>query len=379
MLILIERKHMKHFAVSLILVFLVFAFLSCERPETQVTGPKLEYNSSAKPGAGDNLPDPVVWNWRRVWTDGHHSNYGANNANGTRASGGGVEGNWCFEETDGSWVENWSSDNGTRVTNSFIGTYAVTLQHTWTYPSPGGYSYLDNDASTNIGAAIAEDDDIAIGFWVDDLSDADQLDLSIKVWNYNATLNSSYAKYWEDPVDVSTWTYYEKAFNGFSWDVGYIYIGANVDYGFVLAADENETAYVTMDDIRLYSSAEDLPPAARFYDPTDETAYDTESEPPAHYFFANMSLSNVAAEEFFDVFFVYEDPDDGLYYSFSQMQRVEFEGEPPSTVEYDQSIFASGWSNLQSHGSLDLLPTTYKAGVYKIHMNEYDRFTITAD
>ena len=249
----------KFLTLFMAILFVGFFTLSCDKPETNIVSSDMNVSESIQPMYGlESVPESVEWDWRRVQTDGHQSVYGVNNINGTGASTpAGDEPNWGLVTPDGSGLDRWWGD-GERVTNSVIGSYALKLE-----TSIGGSEKAFNSCSFRVGAAINSTDNITVSLQIDDVSE--HIDLFLfKMKGYDYT-GGSYSVYFQNfdysLSSTSSWTRYDIAFNSpQTFDVGHLRLPSNPVMGIYIEAEDGYTCNLTFDDIRLYSSATDLPP-----------------------------------------------------------------------------------------------------------------------
>lgn len=167
--------------------------------------------------------------------------------------------------------------------------------------------------------------------------------------------NSDYLTTWNLPFDWTPISFGTKI----TTISGYGIIGVSF-----IAIESDTLDEVLVDDLRLYSSASQLPPAGRVQVdvyPQSESYYDVK-----------YSVSDLA-EDAIDIYLYYENPADGLYYDFTDNPIITGTAEDGDIVVE----ISSGAANaLSTYGSIRVLPATKYDG-YELHINEVDAIVLS--
>jgi hypothetical protein len=362
-----ERKSMKYFTVSLFII--MFLFLSCERQETQVTAPEtaaLEIQPVESPdgtwSTSGTLPAGLQHWWRRVFVEGPHSIYGDHSVQGSSNSQWGSDqaGDWNLSSISGGGFSYWSSGL-TNTGTSHIGSYGGKLTTT-------NEVTTDQDEYSDIGQAISENDTIIYTIWYNKYVNAQLLEHQIRLYEKTGT-NTVDREDTQNPTDWSgAWKMYSITKTGLSWDVGYV---SAKNPGVRIAADVGYTAETILDDIRLYSSAEDLPPAGRAVTSALESiafSINTETEPTSF----DATVSVWLNEESANLYWYYENSSDGFYY-LAVTVNEEVREDVYEFSESDVTIDEGFLEYLEADDTVRMLTATESDGCV-LHFNEHDSF-----
>ena len=305
------------------------------------------------------IPDGVEWDWRRVWVEGQHSNYGENCLNGSDnvAPGYGSAADFNFTSISGNGFNDWA---GTvrNESGGHVGDYRLKSE---THLYEGGFSM---DDKVDVGETMNTNDDIRISYFATSVSNCSQIQLEVWFYETDGTMFHNSVDTWYSPSTGSSWVQHTLVRNiGFIYDVGYVRIW-DLHGGFrVRRQSSGSNVRADFDDIRIYSEASNLPPAARIQFTCSEL-----DEGTTYFIEADVLVNNVSGVGYLELY--YEDPDDGLYYN------AKDGGSKVADFDDETSGFELEVTLVEEAVGARLMFGTSDSGGAEIHINEIDDFEI---
>jgi len=376
---------------SLLTMFLAFLFLgiffvSCEKtpdiiaPETNATG-SIEKLSSLDLTEGvigtGSVPDALKWHWRRVWVEGHHSYYGSDNINGSANSGSNREADWNFEDVSGGSFNEWTGSYPypSPTASAYSGSYAALMSAQGATNQELKEQYLEY---ADIGQTVSQNDTVSVSAWMDDCLNVDAIWFGFTFRNKPATGYQQFSDTYSYPPEFTTWRRWDITKTGFTSDEGAVAFSRYTDYGVETVTASSpwpEYQTLTVDDIRLYSSAEDLPPLAHFT--TTDLTLNKSVEPYILYghITGDSETWDIENGDYVYITIYYEDPDDGLYYPATAAVGYSYD-------DFDENGWEVRFSEelteeCQSQSGTIRFLIGHEGQETELHINEVDDFNLS--
>lgn len=312
----------------------------------------------------ENLPSAVKWYWRRVQIDGNLSCFGHDNVNGdpnTSTILNDAEINWNLETPDGSGLAYWLDDP----------TWFFSRGNGSVLPGGNYHGSFDGDGTgwpcftmqnwvSNVGETMSVGDTVSYSINLNNVSNATNFQTQLYIYSKDGYEGGRTYPASMQPGTVSSWKLSQATLKltQAPWDIGYL--------RFVMVAMSGTNVTGDFDDIRLYSSASDLPPIARVY------GLELEPTQGEGVFDVNFTLEDAnGLENGCTVLLYYEDPTDGLYYRANEDDIGDGLTEEGSYAIEDVRFSEDFLNILNTYEQIRILPATAGLG-FEVHINEVD-------